>query len=372
MAIWLIEQDALAELQASASVLVPETFSLSDRSIMEISGSVANIVIEGILTPKPDRWASFFGGASTAYIDIISAIGEANSDERVTEIRAMVGSTPGGNVEGMIPAMDAIRKSRKPITAYISDAALSAGYALVSQAKGGIYAKHRATIFGGVGALVKALVIPEIVTIANTDSPKKAPDLSTEEGKAIVREQLDKQQAIIVQTIADGRGVKATEVVEKFGRGASFPAGDALKAGMIDGIGIPESTASTGKNGGKSMDLNELKSAHPELVEAIKTEAVTGERARVSAHLVLGEASGDMSRSIADVKKGVAVTQETTAAHTAVAIKAVKKQDRVDDNTDLGGTPPPPPEKTAEEIEDEKICAAMTWAEEGEEVNANG
>lgn len=112
------------------------------------------------------------------------------------------------------------------------------------------------------------------------------------------------------------------------------------------------------------MDLAELKATHPELVEAITLEAVTGERQRVSAHLVLGDASGDMARAIEDVKSGAAVTQETTAFHTAASIKAAAKRDRVDDNPDLKNTPPPAPDKTPAQILDEKIGAAMTWADD--------
>src|SRR5690606_31600120 len=67
-----------------------------------------------------------------------------------------------------------------------------------------------------------------------------APDVTTEEGKAVVREYLDQLEDAFVSAIAEGRSratgakVTAAMVRQSYGRGATLLASAALDAGLID------------------------------------------------------------------------------------------------------------------------------------------
>jgi len=362
---WLLQSEALARIEATSEASIPITFAASPPGELSVDGVVASFPVNGVLTPKPNRFLAFLFGASTSYQEINEHIAAANADPRVKEIHMRVGSSPGGNVEGMIPTMDAIRESAKPVTAFVEESAHSATYGLISQAKGGVYAAHRATMFGSVGVKAKVAVDGSVVELANTESPLKVVDASTDEGKEQAREPLNQVFAIFAETIALGRGIDKKEVVRSFGRGASFPAGIALANGMIDGVGLPSGGTSSAGQTEESMNLQELKAAHPELVEAIKAEAVGEEQERVNAHLVLGEASGDMAQAVKDIQAGKKVTQETNAYHTAASIRAARAANLVGDNAsaDLGATAAAPVEVSDEDKRMQAIADGMTWAD---------
>ena len=370
---WLLRADIQEMITNATMADVPHDFAISaGKGILDLSGDVARIRVNGILTPKPDRFAAFFGGANTSYDEIISAIDAANERNPKGGIVMEIGSSPGGNMEGLIPAMDAVRSSPIPIRAEVVDSAHSAAYGLASQAKGGLYAAHRATMFGSVGVVTSRNVKSSFVDITNEESPNKRPDATTEDGKKAIQEELGKVFGIFADTIAMGRGTTKEMVVKSFGRGASFPAGVALEAGMIDGVkSTSGEKSSAGKTEVVNMTLEELKKEHRALYDEIVNGAVAQERTRVSAHLVLGDASGDMARAIADVKGGTEVTQETSAFHMAASIKESRKQNLLADNkdADLGSTPAPKADKTPEQIQDEAIAAAMdTWTDPDQEV----
>jgi ClpP class serine protease len=98
-------------------------------------------------------------------------------------------------------------------------------------------------MFGSIGIAASFLVDESIVEIASTEAPKKRPDVSTAEGKAIVREELDAIHEVFVEAIARGRSTTTTNVNRNFGRGAIVLARDAKRAGMIDSIAAGASGA---------------------------------------------------------------------------------------------------------------------------------
>lgn len=88
----------------------------------------------------------------------------------------------------------------------------------------------------------------------------------------------------------------------------------------------PAKTDSTAAVGGASnkenkMDLKELKAQHPEAFEAAVQEGVKQERGRVSAHLKLGQACGDVEIAIKAIRDGSSLTEELQAEYMAVGMK---------------------------------------------------
>jgi len=84
------------------------------------------------------------------------------------------------------------------------------------------------------------------------------------------------------------------------------------------------------------MDLNELKTAHPEVYAAAVNEGVAKERDRVGAHLTLGTQSGAMETAVNAVKGGSELTATLQAEYMAASMKKNANDTRGDDNADTG------------------------------------
>lgn len=343
---WLLKQDVLTQMRhVYESGLAPtseqkaellarheeQAAALSAPRNLRIAGATAEIRVEGILTQKPDIIAMILGMGNTTYQQIQSAISIVESDSTIKNVSYFF-ATPGGTVAGAFETLAAIEAAKKPATVR-AEMATSAGY-LLAAAAGKIEAVTPASEFGSIGVVQSFFADDQVIEITSTEAPNKRPDISTEEGQAVVREYLDAIHQLFVEAIARGRGVSVAQVNAEFGRGSLLLAGEARRRGMIDRIAKPalrsvtidqpETEFSKPADGGqakleKNMDKNELKEKHPQLFAAVLQEgaeaAVKTERDRVSAHLVFGEQSGDMKTAIEAVKSGDEVTQTIMAKY---------------------------------------------------------
>jgi ClpP class serine protease len=347
--VWFLAEAIKREMDAARAagfVLSSEqvaelTVASRDNGKMQVVGRTAVIPVEGVLTERPDWFAAYFGGGNTTYPNIKQAIAEANGSKEVDSIELAFGYSPGGNVNGLFSAMDTIRDSSKPVTATVKGGALSAAYGLASQA-GRIVAADRGTSFGSVGVAMDTYVYDgniKEVSIASTEAPKKRPDLLTDEGKAMVREELDAIHEVFVESIAAGRGTTEKKVNANFGRGAMVLAEQALQAGMIDSIGQQpnnqSATAAAKTEVRPIMDLQTLKADHRAVYDAAVEIGKAKERDRVTAHLVLGEKSGALDVAIKAVKEGEEMTSTLTATYLAAGMDSATAAARVDDNVDV-------------------------------------
>lgn len=344
----------------------------SEFGKVKITGNTAIIPIEGVLTEKFDLIAAFFGGGNTTYLDVARSLKEADASDDVKEIVLAVNSG-GGNVNGMFAAMDAIKGTQKPTTAIVRNVAASAAFGLASQADK-VVASNRGTQLGSVGVAYDTVVFDgdiKEVSITSTEAPDKRPNLLTEDGQAVIRDQLDDIHSLFAGAIADGRDTTVKDVNKNYGRGAIVLAEDALKRGMIDSIGVDNDKPKQTANGGKtaevrSMDLTQLKTEHPAVYAAAVEVGKTEERERVCAHLTMGEAAEALEIAHAAIKDGAEMTASLTADYNAAILKRSAIASREADNQDI--TPPAEPKTpTAEDKLDKEIVAAM-GAEDGEGV----
>ncbi len=299
--------------------------------LLTIAGDTAEIEIKGAITNRPSMFAFMFGDGNTTFPDINAAIAVAEQDPTVKRVDFVIDS-PGGTIAGLFDTLAAIQSMTKPTRAIVSNMAASAAFAIATQADE-IIAGNRATRFGSVGIVVSGFVFEDEVTIASTEAPKKAPDIATAEGQAIVREELDAMHEIFVEAIAAGRSTTVERVNAEFGRGATLLAGEALERGMIDSISgtalslVPNDDQSTASSGNEpeatDMDLNKLKAEHPAVYAAVfaegSTQGVAQERERASAHLIFGEGSGDMATAIKAVQDGTEMTASLQATYMMAA-----------------------------------------------------
>ena len=297
--------------------------------LLTIAGDSAEIAITGAITDRPSFFAYLFGGGNTTYPDIISALAVAEQDPAVKSITPAIDS-PGGTIAGLFDAVAAIEATTKPTRAVVSNMAASAAYALAAQADE-IVAGNRATRFGSVGIVVSGYADENDVTITSTNAPKKAPDISTDAGRAVVREELDAMHEIFVEAIASGRSTTTDNVNADFGQGATVLAEEALKRGMIDSVGGSAVSLATTNNEepttalsgtqpeASNMDLNTIRASHPDVFAEIVQQGVTQERERASAHLIMGSGSGQMDTAIAAVQDGSEMTASLTATYMMAA-----------------------------------------------------
>jgi ClpP class serine protease len=337
---------------------------------MQVAGDTAQISIDGVLTEKPDCIALIFGGGNTTYADIRKALALAENDPAVKRIVLDIAS-PGGHVNGLFETFAALDAVTKPISVRSSFAA-SAAYGLAAVA-GPIEATTPAAEFGSIGVAASYWLDAEVVDIASTEAPKKRPDVATDEGKAMVREELDALHDLFASAIARGRAattgedINAATVNAEFGRGGMLVASSAKKRGMIDRIAtqpkrtrgakgaehenptVPEPAptidASVQVGGAHERDTtmtmtkDELQKNHPELYTAVLAEGTDKERKRVLAHLKLGESSGAMDVAKKAIADGSSTLEEGVhAEYMSAQFNRRDKETRQKESDDAGAT----------------------------------
>jgi ClpP class serine protease len=364
---WLLEQKIRERMEA-APVLTAEqmaqalTFNRDQFGKLQAGADgTATIPIEGILTQQRDYMAMFFGGGNTLYPDITGAIAEANGDPSIKRIDLAVGRSPGGSMIGLFPVMEAVRTSEKPTRMIVAHEVASATYMIGSQTDE-IVVSNKGVRVGSMGVVATAFVDESIKEITNRESPNKRPDLATPDGVAVVEDELDSVYALYAGAVAKGRGKTVSIVNKTFGRGSMLMASDALAVGMIDRIEAAprvnkKSTATGGQQEARSMDLMELKQNHPEIYAQAVADGVAQERDRVCAHVILGQASGDIDTAVTAIKEGTEMTATLRATYEAAAMNRNAVEAREADNPEPEAVAPvekPAPEaKDDNEISDE-------------------
>lgn len=319
--------------------------------IMNVAGTTAEISVKGVLTKQPDFFAYLFGGGNTTYAELTGAINDAEMNPDVNDIVLRIDS-PGGQFEGLFNTLSAIASTNKPINAVVDNMCASAAYAIAAQCDK-IEASNNAAMIGSIGVAVDFRTSANVVTLTSTNAPNKRPDVTTEEGKAVVVKQLDEIHNLFVEAISEGRDVTAKTVNTTYGQGAMFLSGEALNRGMIDGVSKPNlkvvdskpKTQTTAKSGGNNkevstMDKATLKASHPETFAAVlsdgKEQGVQIERDRINAHLTMGKVSGaeGMKIALTAIEDGTEYTAAFSAKYTAAGMNNADLDNRDDDNAD--------------------------------------
>jgi ClpP class serine protease len=300
---------------------------------MTIAGATAELRVEGVLTKKPDFFAMFFGGGNTTYSTIRAAIGIAAMTESIKNVVLRIDS-PGGSVDGLFEAMEALasfRASSGRKTSVLAENAQSAAYGLAA-AFGPIEAVSRGATFGSIGTAASFYLSDHVVTLTNTDSPDKRPDLRTPEGKAVIVKYLDQINDEFARGIAQGRGVTAKDVIEGYGRGASMTAPEAKRLGLIDKIASTTAPRAAPSKQGKAMAEEQTPETRA-AIDAAVARGVEQERDRVKAHLQMGESCGDMSIALEAIRSGAVMTQEFTARYMSAGMNRADRTKRQGDAT---------------------------------------
>jgi signal peptide peptidase SppA len=209
---------------------------------LSIRGDVGVINVAGPLFKFANLFTVLSG--ATSYQMTALALQQAADDPQIRSIVIQF-DTPGGMVSGCDELATAIHSARKtkPVYAYVSGMAASAGYWLASSCEKVIISP--ASMVGSIGVVRawqddtkrKAAAGIETIEIVSSQSPDKRPDHSTDEGRSVHQKQVDDLADVFIKSVAENRGVSADQVAKEFGAGGVEIGANAVSKGMADAIG---------------------------------------------------------------------------------------------------------------------------------------
>ena len=238
--------DLLADAKLKVSAMLKSSPKMAEYempSLLEMEGDVGVVNIKGSLINGSAGFMRLFG--VTGYDDIAEALLEAVKDSKVKSIMLSVAS-PGGSAKGVKPLGEFLKNvgQVKPVNVHAEDIG-SAAYWLGSA--GGHITLDEMGMAGSIGALVvhtdetKALDqmgIKKTVIRAGVNKALANPyEVLSDEARAGLQEMVDDARDMIVNQVADNRGVTSATVQSQMGQGKEFMGAKALAVGLVDRIG---------------------------------------------------------------------------------------------------------------------------------------
>lgn len=334
----------------------------ASKDIYQFDGKNAHITISGPMSPTgPDLYDIFYGWGGVSYVDILNAIEQAKDDVDPKNGELFFhADTPGGTVSMVDDVYMAIRDCGLKTTMY-NTGMLCSGGMWIAAACNKIVATSPVAFTGSIGVIVSCLDPTGLyekmglkkVVITNHEASEKAPDISTEEGQAVIREELNAIYGVFKTRVIQGRKGKISEIEIDHLKGGVKVAYEAMAAGLIDevlGSGrMPLSRKSNKRaqakpspadKGAKDMTLEQMRAEHPELVAAIEAEARAGMHTAEELDSARSEGAAAENQRINDVRaqlipghealiEQLAADGKTTGAQAAMAIIAAEKSQRI-------------------------------------------
>ena len=207
------------------------------------SAGVAIIPVAGALTQQ-----SYWRGDRASYDWIAAQLALAVSDPGIQAIMLNVNS-PGGQLAGVEGLSRAIYDAReqKPVHAFVSGQAASAAYWLASATEE--ITATRTSMLGSIGVIMSYIDCSRMdeqmgiqqIDVVSSQSPDKATDPTTKEGRARVQALVDQLAGVFVADVARNRGVSEATVLSDFGRGWVIVGAAAVDVGLADRVGTLDS-----------------------------------------------------------------------------------------------------------------------------------
>lgn len=379
----------LARFDNECVLVCPEKLALFEASLLrataEIAKIEARISAEGIkdqmaddgFWPKADSWMAEYrpykvrdgilvipvkgvllndfpytvGGWATGYTYINKAFQRGMDDPEVKGIAFHL-HTPGGDVAGNFDMVDSMysRKGKKPIRAYATDAAYSAGYSIASVADR-IYVSRTGGV-GSIGVVTMHLDASAAVekagykiTFIHAGKHKvdgNAYEALRPEVRDRIQARIDNLYGQFVSTVARNRPV-LTEAAIRETEALTYSADDAIDVKLADEKAKPidEALAAfaaelSSKNGSITMSTKDNSAAdNTAAVESARQEGLTQgrkegadtERARIGAILGSDEAKGrDSLAQHFAFKTGMSAEDAKAALAAAPVVTATEQQ----------------------------------------------
>ncbi len=274
---------------------------------------VAIIPVTGPLFRYANIFTAISGASSYELIarDFMSALENPQISSIILDI-----DSPGGEVNGVseLASMIFDARSTKPIIAYASGDAASGAYWIASAADEIVVSETSALGSIGVVGIYRgksATESAETVEIVSSQSPLKRLDPMSDDGRAKLQTRIDSMADVFVSTIARNRSVTPDHVLEHYGGGDVMIGAHAVNAGLADRIGSLERlitelsspktqsppiegffSSTQPKKEKKPMNLEQLKTDHPDLVASLHAEGSAKEKQRLKDILSCEAAEG--------------------------------------------------------------------------------
>lgn len=311
---WLMLPDALDNLMAIADRQgEPEALEarigkpLENARSVTVRDGIAVIPVTGPIMRYANLFTRISGATSTQ--ELATDLQVALDDPKIKGIVLNMDS-PGGEASGINELADMIyaARERKPIKAYGGGYVASGAYWLASAA--GELVIDDTALVGSIGVVTEVLIRDakegeKRYTITSQNAPNKRPDLSTEEGRAVLSKTIDSMSGVFVAKVARNLGVDVERIPEMGDHGGLRVGAEAVDAGLAHRLGSLEGlitemakaaatprklTMTTVKTTAElqaalaaGTDPNTIQIAAPEAVDekAITAAAVAAERDRV-------------------------------------------------------------------------------------------
>ena len=266
---------------------------LEKASRAAVREDIATIPIVGPIF----RYANLFTELSGATSIEITAqdLRTAVDDPKIKGILLNVDS-PGGTVNGTNELSKMVKAAarEKPLVAYVSHQGASGAYWIASAARQ-IFADETALLgsIGVVGAFIDERKRDEArgirqITFVSSQSPRKHPDIDSEEGRAVMQARVDKLAQVFIEAVAENRGVAPLTVQENFGQGDVLTGEEAVEAGMADAVSSYEQVLAglaAGRIGGTGRRVSPIMQETPEMTKEITAARVAEEYPKAAAAL---------------------------------------------------------------------------------------
>jgi len=325
---------------------------------VELRDGVAIVNVEGPLFRYANLFTMLSGASSYAVIaqDFNAALENPAVKAIVLNINSPGGQTDGANeLSSMI--YQGRKRRKKKVTAYVSHLGASAAY-LIASAADEIVLDAMASV-GSIGTVARVYTGKEKDTmeIVSSQSPKKRPDVTTDQGRAQIQDHLDALAEVFINAVATYRGVSAETVLKDYGQGGVLVGERAVRVGMADRLGSLESVIA-GMSGSTSREVTTmsdekkvaltraiLAAEHSALLTEVLTEGATSERARIEAVL-----AQSLPGHEALINK-LAFDGKTTGDQAAVQVLAAEKTARGEKLGKLRAEAPEPAAPSIDRVE---------------------
>lgn len=213
----------------------------SGVDVESLSGNVAIISIEGIITSSEEEGLSFESVAPSP--EIIELIEKADENSNIKAIILEINS-PGGSGVASEEIANAIKKTNKTTVAWIREIGTSGAYWVASAAD--YIVADRISITGSIGVIGSYLEFPGFLERYNVTYRRlvsgKYKDIGTplremtSEEQAIFQKILDDMRDYFVSEVAKNRQMSKKDV-EKLANGLLYLGTQAKELGLVDELG---------------------------------------------------------------------------------------------------------------------------------------
>ncbi|AWI57177.1 S49 family peptidase [Sinorhizobium fredii] len=361
---WAVREDAIAaSLQTVRAIRSPQSIGEAATNVVSINrrgsplanGSFATRVGNVAIVPVIGPLVSRFSWQYWSYDEIVRDLRLVGSTPDIEAVILDM-DTPGGMVDNVdsVPAEIARLREKMPVYAH-ANFCCSAGYWIASAAEKIVASKTG--LVGSVGALIRYVEMEGILTrlganvveVIAEQSPNKRLSRDSDEGKAELQAIADDGAELFIQGIVANRGITREAVLENYGQGLVFTAGEALRRGLVDEVASLEdvlaelagrrensilAASATAKAGTEKestmLTLDQLKAEHPDLVSALRAEGAA-EAAQAERDRLLGieEHAAGLAGHDELVKK-LKADGKSSPAEAAVQILAAEKAKNAD------------------------------------------